>query len=63
MLKLDFSFDTKYGVFRDALYLLESHGYTQDQIDAMQADRLSNWLSMVENPPANDPGASEPEGV
>jgi hypothetical protein len=49
--KIDFEFQTKYGVFRDALHLPEDHGYTQEQIGEMQAERLNNWLYAVENPP------------
>ena len=51
MIKLDFEFQTPYGVYRDALHLPEDHGFTQKQLVEMQTDRLNNWLFVVENPP------------
>jgi hypothetical protein len=51
MIKIDFEFETQYGVFRDALYLPEDHDLSQEQIDAMKQERLDNWLFIVENPP------------
>lgn len=50
-IKIDFEFQTPHGVFRDALYLPDDHSYTQAQIAEMQAERLNNWLFVVENPP------------
>lgn len=51
MIKIDFDFDTEFGVFRDALYLPDDHGFTPDQIEVMKTERLNNWLAVV-NPPA-----------
>lgn len=50
-MNIDFEFQTPYGVFRDALHLPEDHGLSQEQIMAMQQERLDNWLFVVENPP------------
>jgi hypothetical protein len=50
-MKIIFEFETPYGVFRDALHLPEDHGLSQEQIAAMQQERLDNWLFAVENPP------------
>ncbi len=61
MVKIDFAFDTPYGVFRDALWLEENHGLTDEQIDALQAERLSNWLDVIANSPA--PAIAEIDGV
>jgi hypothetical protein len=61
--KIDFEFQTPYGVFRDALHLPADHGYTQAQIAEMQTERLNNWLFAVENPPAPDPEIVEIDGV
>jgi hypothetical protein len=63
MIKIDFEFQTPYGVFRDALHLPEDHGLAQEQIVAMQQERLDNWLFAVENPPAPDPEIVEIDGV
>ena len=51
MIKIDFEFETQYGVFRDALYLPDDHTFTDEQITAMKQERLDNWLFVVENPP------------
>ena len=59
MIKIDFEFQTPHGVFRDALYLPDDHSYTQEQIAEMQAERLNNWLFVVENPPEPEPEIAE----
>lgn len=61
-IKIDFEFQTPYGVFRDALHLPDDHGYTQEQIAEMQAERLNNWLFVVENPPQSGPDPEIAEG-
>jgi hypothetical protein len=55
MIKLDFEFQTKYGVYRDALYLDDNHSFTEQEIEAMKQQRVDNWLDVIENPPAPDP--------
>ena len=50
-MKIDFEFETKYGMFRDALYLPDDHSYTDEQIAVMKQERLDNWLFVIENPP------------
>lgn len=50
-MKIDFEFDTQYGIFRDALYLPDNHQLTSDQINAMQLERVNNWLEIIDNPP------------
>lgn len=57
-----FEFDTKHGVFRDALYLPENHGLTDEQVSEMQRERLNNWLAAVEAP-TPPPETVEIEGV
>ena len=54
-MKIDFEFQSKYGVYRDALHLPEGHTFTDAQIEAVKQERFDNWLNVVENPP-------EPEG-
>lgn len=58
MIKIDFEQDTPYGMFRDALYLPDDHTYTQAEIDAMEQERVNNWIAIVSpvEPPV-DPGA------
>jgi hypothetical protein len=55
MIKIDFEFDTPYGVFRDALWLPESHSYTGAEIQAMKEQRRDNWLAIVSAPPVDQP--------
>jgi hypothetical protein len=63
MIKIDFEFETQYGVYRDALYLPDDHTFTEPQITAMKQDRLDNWLFVVENPPAPEPDIVVIDGV
>jgi hypothetical protein len=48
-MKIDFEFNTNYGVFRDALYLDDDHQYNQDEINAMKQERFNRWLALIEN--------------
>ncbi len=51
MVSITFEFTTKYGVFKDALYLPEDHAFTEEEINSMKQQRLNDWLEFVENPP------------
>jgi len=59
MIKIDFAFDTKYGRFADALHLPDDHGFTDDEIEAMKQQRLSNWLAIIETPQDETTSATE----
>lgn len=63
MIKIDFEFETKYGVYRDALYFDENHNLTDDEIQAIKTERLNNWLNVIENPPAPEQEIVEIDGV
>ena len=63
MEQIIFEFPTKYGVFRDALYLPADHGLSEVQIEALKQERLNNWLALVENPPPSVPETIELNGV
>jgi hypothetical protein len=56
MIKIDFEFDTPYGVFRDALHLPVDHTYTDAEIQAMKQQRLDNWIAIVSAPPEPQEG-------
>jgi len=63
-MKIDFEFDSSYGVFRDALHLPDDHTFTDEEIQAMKQQRFDNWISVVTAPPqvvdeANDTGPVE----
>lgn len=54
MIKIDFEFQTEYGLFRDALHLPDDHGLTEEQIAAMKQERVDNWIAVVSAPPADE---------
>lgn len=58
MPKIDFQFDTKYGQFSDAIWYPEDAPMSEEELEAEKQRRLTNWLSIIENPPAPEP---EPE--
>lgn len=51
MIKIDFSFETEYGKFADALHLPEDHVFTDQEIEAMKVQRKDNWIAVVSAPP------------
>jgi hypothetical protein len=51
VVKIDFEFDTQYGLFRDALWLPDAHGWSDAEIEAMKQQRLDNWIAAVTAPP------------
>lgn len=58
MIKIDFGFDTPYGVFNDAIHLPDDHAFTEDEIQAMKEQRRDNWIAAVTAPPV-EPAAPE----
>lgn len=58
-MKIDFSFETKYGRFADALHLPDDHGLTDGEIEAMKQQRLTNWLAIIEAPQDYTTSATE----
>lgn len=50
MIKLDFEFQTQYGVYRDALYLEDNHSLTEQDIEAMKQERVDNWIAVITAP-------------
>lgn len=60
MPKIEFEFDTKYGTYRDALYLPEDHNISENEIEAMKQERLDNWIFAIENPPPDLEPTPEP---
>lgn len=57
-MKIDFQFDTKYGMFADAIHLEDDVAYSDAEIEAMKQQRLKNWLAIVEDQ-LNQPGTEE----
>ena len=54
-MKIDFEFTTPHGLFRDALHLPDDHTFTDDEIQAMQNQRVDNWIAVVTAPPVEQP--------
>lgn len=50
MIKIEFSFDTEYGVFSDAITLEDNHSFTEQEIEAMKQERVDNWIAVVTSP-------------
>lgn len=57
MIKIDFTING----FTDALHLVDDHGLTDAEIEAMKQARYDKWREFVDNPPpVVDEPASEP---
>jgi len=54
-MKIDFEFQTEHGLFRDALHLADDHCLTDEQIEAMKAERRDNWIAVVTSPAVEEP--------
>jgi len=50
MIKIDFTFDTQYGFYRDALYLDDNHSFTEQEIEVMKQERVDNWIAVITAP-------------
>jgi hypothetical protein len=53
-MKIDFTFDTEYGVFSDAITLPDDHTFTDDEIEAIKQERLANWIAIITAPPSEE---------
>ena len=60
MVKIDFEFDSQFGVFRDALHLQDDHGLSGEEIQAIQQQRFDNWIAIVTSPPEEPPPVESP---
>ena len=49
-MKIDFSFDTQYGNFADAIVLPDDHTLTDAEIEAIKQQRLDNWIAVLTTP-------------
>lgn len=58
-MKIDFEFDTSHGLFRDALHLPDNHTFTDEEIQAMQQQRVDNWIAVVTAPAEEVPPIEE----
>ena len=51
---INFSFDSQYGTFSDALHLPDDHGLSDEQIEAMKQQRFDNWIAVITAPPVQE---------
>lgn len=58
-MKIDFEFDSKYGVYKDALNLPDDHNLSDAEIEAMKQQRFDRWVAYLEAPPADETVAGE----
>ena len=52
MNSINFSFETEFGLFSDAIVLSDEEmaAITQAEVDAIKQTRLDNWLAIVNSP-------------
>ena len=53
-MKIDFSFDTQYGKFSDAIVLPDNHNLSDKAIKALKQQRLDNWIAVVTYVPTEE---------
>lgn len=51
---ITFNYDTKYGIYSDALYLDDNHSFTDNEIESMKQERLKKWILFIETPPVQN---------
>lgn len=51
-MQIDFSFETKYGVYSDCIHLTDEEYsvLSEYDIEEIKTERLNNWISIIENP-------------
>lgn len=47
MIKIDFEFESQFGVFRDSLHLPQDHNLSEEEINALKQERFDSWLAFV----------------
>lgn len=62
-MKIDFEFETVHGMYRDALYLEDGHGLTEEQVEQLKQERVNKWIDFIENPPALERDTVEIDGI
>ena len=59
-MQIRFSYETKYGVYGDALNLPDDHTFTDEEIEAMKEQRRDNWIKVIETPAPEVPAEETP---
>ena len=47
-MQIRFSYETKYGVYSDALNLPDDHNYSDTEIQTMKEQRRDNWVAYID---------------
>jgi hypothetical protein len=55
-----FSYETKYGIFSDALHLPDDHEFTEQEIENMQEQRRDNWVAYIDSTQVETPQEEQP---
>jgi hypothetical protein len=48
-MQIRFSYETKYGMFSDALNLPDDHQFTEEELTAMKEQRRDNWIAYIDS--------------
>jgi hypothetical protein len=61
-MQIRFEYQTKYGIFKDALNIPDDHSYTDEELEIMKTERVEKWIYNIENaPPIDETFQSEGE--
>lgn len=50
-MKIDFEFESEFGIFRDALHLPDDHTFSEQEIAQMKQKRFDDWLEICKPKP------------
>lgn len=53
-MQIRFEFDTKYGIFKDALNLPDEHGFSNAELDAIKQARVDAWILHIDTASATE---------
>lgn len=48
-MQIKFSFETKYGMYSDALNLPDDHTFSESDIETMKIQRRDNWVAYIDS--------------
>jgi len=60
-MQIRFSYETKYGMFSDALNLPDDHEFTEQELIVMQEQRRDNWIQYIDSTQVETPIETIPE--
>lgn len=48
-MQIRFSYETKYGLFSDALNIPDNHTFSDQEIEDMKQQRVDNWIAYIDS--------------